>query len=173
MTLPEIDRLVRRIEDALERPPADGVLPRLANEFHSLARAAVMRLNQCAAMLGAGDEHQALQLAETQPPLLDIITLLSFRRSPGWRELCRAQNLPVAEAFDVKALRRLNETYGKGIDKDHALYRDFRRAVMLNDDARALLILKSIARLNPNDHNAKTELDPLEKKPPANKVPPP
>jgi len=170
MTLHELDVLIRRIETALERPVADTALSRLASEYNSSARAAATRLNQCASMLAVGDEHQALQLAETQPALLDQLTLLSFRRSPQWRALCRTENLPAPESFDIKAIRHLNELYAKGIDKDHALYRDYRRAVMLNEDARALAILRSIVRLNPNDKNAKTEHDRLEHKLRADKI---
>src|SRR5688500_11318718 len=109
MTLVELERLIRRIEEALERPPSDGVLSRLAADYAAVCRAANLRLNQCGAMLAAGDEHQALQLAESAPPLLDQLTLLAFRRSPNFRALCQAQNLPVPENFEVKTVRQLNE----------------------------------------------------------------
>jgi hypothetical protein len=170
MTLVELERLVRRIEEAMERPPADGVLARLANDYTNLCRTAAQRLSQCAAMVAAGDEHQALQLAEAAPPLLDQLTLLAFRRSPNWRALCRSQNLPAPDNFDIKPVRQLNELYAKGIDKDHALYREYRRAVMVNDDARALAVLRSITRLNANDKNAATELARLEHKFRADKI---
>src|SRR3954470_8552840 len=170
MTLVELERLVRRIEEALERPPADGILPRLANDYHNLCRAAAQRLYQCAAMIAAGDEHQALQLAEAAPALLDQLTLLSFRRSPNWRALCRSENLAAPENFEIKPVRQLNELYAKGIDKDHVLYREYRRAIIVNDDARALAVLRSITRLNANDKNAATELARLEHKFRADKI---
>lgn len=170
MTLVELERLIRRIEEAMERPPADGLLPRLAANYNDVCRAAAQRLHQCAAMVAAGDEHQALQLAETAPALLDQLTLISFRRSPNWRALCRSQNLPAPDNFDIKPVRQLNELYAKGIDKDHALYREYRRAVMVNDDARALAVLRSITRLNSSDKNAATELARLEHKFRADKI---
>jgi hypothetical protein len=169
-TLAEIERLVRRIEEALENPAPNVALSKLAADFQTLARAAALRLSQCSSMLASGSEFQALQLAETQPPLLDVLTLLSFRRSPEWRARCQAENLPAAETFDIKPVRQLNDLYARGIDKDHALYRDYRRAVMLNDDARALAILRSITRLNGNDANARVELERLEKKQRAEKI---
>ncbi|HEY6228039.1 MAG TPA: hypothetical protein VI282_13020, partial [Verrucomicrobiae bacterium] len=170
MTQVELERLIRRIEEAMEGPPSDGVLPRLAADYNNLCRAAAQRLHQCAAMIAAGDEHQALQLAEAAPALLDQLTLLSFRRSPNWRALCRSQNLPTPDNFDIKPVRQLNELYAKGIDKDHILYREYRRAVMVNDDARALAVLRSITRLNQNDKNAATELARLEHKFRADKI---
>src|SRR5689334_14141702 len=163
MTLHELERLIRRIEEALERP-SQGGLQKLAGDYAAANRAAVTRLGQCSHMLEKGEEHQALQLAESQPPLLDLITLLSFRRSPNWRALCQSENLPIAEPIDIRPVRRLNELYAKGIDKDHALYRDYRRAVMMNDDAQALGILRSIVRLNPEDQNARHEFERLEHK---------
>jgi hypothetical protein len=170
MTLQELDRLIRRIEEAIERPPADGVLPRLAADYAAACRAAAQRLGQCATMLSAGDEHQALQLAEAAPALLDQLTLLSFRRSPNFRALCQSQNLPVPESFDIRGIRQINDLYAKGIDKDHVLYREYRRAVMVNDDARALAVLRSITRLNQNDKNAAAELARLEQKFVADKI---
>jgi hypothetical protein len=170
MTLVELERLIRRIEETLERPPADGLLPRLASDYNNMCRVAAQRLHQCAAMIAASDEHQALQLAEAAPALLDQLTLLAFRRSPNWRALCRSQNLPAPDNFDIKPVRQLNELYAKGIDKDHALYREYRRAVMVNDDARALAVLRSITRLNASDKNAATELARLEHKSRADKI---
>jgi hypothetical protein len=164
MTLQELERLIRRIEEAMERPPGDGALPRLAGDYAGACHSAAQRLRQCAAMIGAGDEYQALQLAETTPALLDQLTLLSFRRSPNFRALCLAQNFAPAENFEIKAIRQLNELYAKGIDKDHALYREYRRAIMVNDDARALAVLRSITRLNHSDANAAAELARLEHK---------
>src|SRR5436309_8929175 len=119
MTEVELELLIRRIKQALERPPADGVLPKLAGDYATVCHAAAQRLNQCAAMIAAGDEHQALQLAEAAPPLLDQLTLLSFRRSPNWRALCRSENLATPENFEIKPVRQLNGIYAKGIDKDH------------------------------------------------------
>src|SRR5436190_11737376 len=110
MTLHELERLIRRIEEAVERPPNSG-LQKLAGDYSAAGRAAVTRLGQCIQMLEKGEEHQALQLAEAQPPLLDLITLLSFRRSPSWRALCQGENLPTPEPFDIRAVRRLNELY--------------------------------------------------------------
>src|SRR5687767_9140377 len=101
MTLVEMERLVRRIEEAMDAPPPPDALPRLAADYHATCRAAAQRLHQCAAMIGAGDEHQALQLAEAQPPLLDQLTLLAFRRSPAWRAFCRANHLPEPENFEI------------------------------------------------------------------------
>lgn len=164
MTLSQAERLVRRIAELPSQPALEAQAAKLAQDYSELARAASRRLEQCALMIEAGEDLQALQLAETPPPLLDLITVLSFRQAAEWRNYCQAHNLPWVEPFYDKHVRALNSTYGKGIASDHPFYRDYRRAVMKNDDERALSILRVIARLNPADQNTAEELQRLQDK---------
>jgi hypothetical protein len=163
-TLHQAERLARRIGEIVGHPAPDAQAARLAQDYADLCRAAGRRLEQCALMIEAGQSLQALQLAETPPPLLDLITVLSFRQAGDWRAHCQTHNLPWTEPFYDKYLRLLNSTYGKGIAGDHPFYRDYRRAVMKNEDDRALSILRVIARLNPSDENTRVELKRLEEK---------
>jgi hypothetical protein len=164
MTLTQAERLVRKIADVASQPASDTQSAKLAHDYAEVCRAANRRLEQCAIMIEAGQFLQALQLAETPPPLLDLITLLAFRQAAEWRAYCQAHQLPWTEPFYDKYIRLLNNAYGKGITGDHPFYRDYRRAVMENDDARALSILRVISRLNPSDANTKEELKRLEEK---------
>jgi hypothetical protein len=164
MTLTQAERLVRKIAEVASQPASDTQTAKLAHDYAEVCRAANRRLEQCAIMIEAGQFLQALQLAETPPPLLDLITLLAFRQAAEWRAYCQAHQLPWTEPFYDKYVRLLNNTYGKGIAGDHPFYRDYRRAVMENEDARALSILRVISRLNPSDANTKEELKRLEEK---------
>src|SRR5580704_2471127 len=137
MTLSQTERLVRKIAEAAGQPSSDTQTAKLAQDYAEVCRAANRRLEQCALMIEAGQFLQALQLAETAPPLLDLITLLAFRQGAEWRAYCQAHQLPWAEPFYDKSIRLLNDTYGKGIASDHPFYNDYRRAVMENEDARA------------------------------------
>ena len=162
MTLIESERLVRRITDALQRRVPEAQVRSLAQDYAQACRSVAHRLEQCAAMLAQGDEPQALQLAEAQPPLLDLISRLAFREAADWRTFCLAHDHPVAEAFEGKFIRQLSEAYGKGISADHQLYREYREAVLRHQDARALAALRAIGRRNPADANASRELERLE-----------
>ncbi len=164
MSLSELERLIRRIEQALDKATPAGTVAKLAEDYAAACRAAALRLQQCAALQAAGDERQALQLAETAPALLDQLTLLAFRRSPDWKAHCSAEGLAAAAAFDIQTIRKLHGLFAAGIGKDHALYREYRRAVTLNDDARAIESLRSIVRVNGSDQNAREELGRLERK---------
>lgn len=164
ITITQAERLVRKIAEVAGQPASDTQTAKLAQEYADLCRAANRRLEQCAIMIEAGQFLQALQLAETPPPLLDLITVLGFRQAAEWRTYCQNHQLPWSEPFYDKYVRLLNSTYGKGIASDHPFYRDYRRAVMNNDDERALSILRVIARMNPSDQNTKEELKRLEEK---------
>ncbi len=164
MTLSQAERLVRKIDELLGQPGLEAQAAKLAQDYAELGRAANRRLEQCAAMIENGDDLQALQLAETPPALLNLITILSFRQAKEWRSYCQGHNLPWVEPFYDKHVRALNSTYGKGIATDHPYYRDYRRAIMQGEDALALSILRVIARLNPTDKNTAQELQRLEEK---------
>ena len=130
MTLTQAERLVRKIAEVASQPASDTQTAKLAQDYAEVCRAANRRLEQCAIMIEAGQFLQALQLAETPPPLLDLITLLSFRQASDWRAYCQTHQLPWTEPFYDKYIRLLNNAYGKGIAGDHPFYRDYRRAFL-------------------------------------------
>jgi hypothetical protein len=163
-TITQAERLVRKIAEVVGQPASDTQTAKLAQDYADVCRAANRRLEQCAIMIEAGQFLQALQLAETPPPLLDLITVLGFRQAVEWRNYCQAHQLPWNEPFYDKYVRLLNNAYGKGIAADHPFYRDYRRAVLENDDARAQSILRVISRMNPSDANTKEELKRVEEK---------
>jgi hypothetical protein len=164
MTLLEIQRLTRKISDALQDSGSNPSNPKLAEDFAAACHAVNLRLQQCEAMVKAGDRHQAIQLAETHPNLLDCVTALEFREANQWRSHCEKQRLPVADRIDARSVHALNECYGQGISTDHPLYAVYRSAVLSRNDEDALKALQSIARLNPGDTNAASELIRLDAK---------
>ena len=168
MTLAQAERLVRKITETLGQPAQEAQAAKLAQDYAELARSASRRLEQCGLMIEAGEELQALQLAETPPPLLDLLTLLSFRLATEWRSYCQQRGLPWAEAFFEKYVRLLNETYGRGTPAEQPmitrLMKAYREAILRGDDERGLSILRVVSRLNPSDQNSVQELRRLEEK---------
>ena len=96
MNLIEAERLVRKISEVLQHRAHEAQARQLAQDYADVCRTASHRLEQCAAMLGEGDEPQAIQLAESPPPLLDLVTRLGFRQLSEWRaprdlqDLCKS-----------------------------------------------------------------------------------
>jgi len=164
MTLFDIQRLVRRIPDVLHDTGESPLAPKLAEDFTAACHATNLRLQQCEAMLKAGDRHQAIQLAETPPNLLDCVTALEFREADQWRSYCEQHKLPVADRTDARSVQALNECYAQGVSTDHPLYAAYRKAVLSRSDENALIALQSIVRINPTDANAASELARLDAK---------
>jgi len=115
-------------------------------------------------MIQSGNPRQAVQLAEANPDVLNLVTLIAFPEGEQWRELCADQKWPVAEQIDERAVQALNGVYNDGVTNDDALYRDYRRAMLRRNEEAALVILKSIARFNPNDKDTQAELARLDAK---------
>src|SRR5271169_3524355 len=105
ITITQAERLVRKIAEVVGQPASDTQTAKLAQDYADLCRVANRRLEQCAIMIEAGQSLQALQLAETLPPLLDLITVLSFRQAAEWRAYCQTHNLPLTEPFYDKYVR--------------------------------------------------------------------
>jgi hypothetical protein len=164
MTLLETERLVRKVAELLKNVGNPAIAPKLAEDFAASCYAVNLRLQQCEAMIKAGDRQQAIQLAETAPNLLDMITVLEFSGSDNWRGYCQQNSLPGADRIDARTVGALNECYAQGISTDHPLYATYRDAVLGRNYEDALKALQSITRLNPTDANAVSELARLDSK---------
>ncbi len=164
MTLLETERLIRKMSELLQQGGNPDIAPKLAGDYAAACHAANLRLQQCEAMIKAGDRQQAIQLAETAPNLLDLITVIEFRSADDWRAFCQQNALPVAERIDARSVHALNDCYAQGITTDHPLYAAYRKAVLNRNDEEALQVLQSITRLNPTDGNAASELARLDAK---------
>lgn len=160
----ETSRLVRRIVSALKGEGDSSLSPKLAEDFTAVCSSLNLRLEQCLAMIDAGAAAQAVQLAETQPNLLDLVTLVEFRQADEWRQFCVSKGLACAEKLNPKAVTTLNDCYARGITPQHPVYAAYREAVLAKNDEAALATLKSIVRLNPSDNNAVSELTRLDAK---------
>lgn len=122
------------------------------------------RLDRVSAMLQKGSDYQALQVAEEDPPLLDLVAALSFGEEKNWQFYCETHGLKSAPRLDANAVQELENLYAKGISANHPLYKDFRAAVLSRDDEKSIRIVKTILKLNPQDDNAQRELHRLENK---------
>lgn len=164
MTLLETERLIRKVNELLQQGGNPDAAPRLAEGYAAACHAANVRLQQCEAMIRANDRHQAIQLAETAPNLLDFITLLEFRNAGDWRNFCQQHALAIPERIDAQAMQAVKECYAQGISTDHPLYAAYRKAALNRNDEEALNTLRTITRLNPSDSNAAAELTRLDGK---------
>ncbi|MFZ9201513.1 MAG: hypothetical protein ACO23N_03675 [Opitutales bacterium] len=158
------ERLHARIRHQIALASPDLEARALATELAEMGARARERLEQCATLLRLGNEQAALQAAETEPSLPELCAWISFAESEEWARLCQKHGLPVTPAPDDSQVLAIELLYGRPIDENHPLYRDYRQAIRERDEGRALAVLRSITSVNPSDANARAELDRLRGK---------
>jgi|GEM_PF-993730 len=136
----------------------------LAAEYKSVCENVAHKLEHCAALIKAGRDYTALQVAESRPPLLDSINALAFTEGAQWDTFCVSEGFPTPAHFDEYQISLVNALYTKHITQTHPLYRDYRRAVRLRDTRAALDVIKTITKINANDAEALGELEKISKK---------
>lgn len=147
-----------------ETSPEAMRLSKLATDYAIACREINARLTQIGEVLDAGDDRQALLIAESPPPVMDDADALCFAQLDRWKALCEAEGLQLAPPIKASVVHRLNSLYAKGVAGDHQIYKDFRSAVLSRDDEKALTLARAIEKLSPNDANAGKERARLEDK---------
>ena len=135
----------------------------LAAEYCRMCSDANEHLERVVALIRAGREYPALQVAESSV-LLDSLNALVFPELAQWRDLCASEDYPVPPPFDEERIGLVQSLYSKGITQTHPLYRDFRRAMRLRDYPAALSVIRTIVKINSYDAEAARECEKLRRK---------
>ncbi|MGZ0654439.1 hypothetical protein ACWPKS_02425 [Coraliomargarita sp. W4R72] len=132
--------------------------------YNNSCRLLKQRLQQVDAILLSGNVSGALKLAETDPSVLDLLTLLGFPESQDLKDWCVANGVSFEGRFEEVMIHRLNEAYSANRETDTQLEKEYRKAILKKDYASALPIARTVARLQPNDTAAQTELRNTERR---------
>lgn len=132
----------------------------IAMEYYKLCQQAEAQLEHCVALIKAGRDYPALQVAESSN-LLDSLNVLMFPEIAEWRNFCTTEKLPTPPPFDDSQIELVNSIYTKGVSQNHPLYRDYRRAMRTRKYEDALAIIKTISKINAYDAEARRECDRL------------
>lgn len=163
MSLYEIERLIDRIEDHL-KPDANLALVRQdAQEFTDWCIAVNNRIDLIMDMIKSNDPYQAMQLAQAEPPLMEMIGLITFKDLPAWRDLLEKQNLEKPPEIKKRALPMLNELFTQNNQHLGEYWENFNGWMIKGNSAEALNILHQILKIAPDDQNANDNLEALEK----------
>ncbi len=113
MTLAELEALIREIQTILESPvePVHEELIDLALRHEQLVSAAHARLEKVEALLSRGLRTEALELAERDPDLNDVLATLDFPELATWNELLRRNEIQTAPTILLEAAAELNDAY--------------------------------------------------------------
>jgi len=165
VTLTGLRELMEKIRDAVTQPENWDTqqLEELAARFVQFCNPVFAQLEQCITLIHLGQRSEALRLADMQPPLLDLLQILSAPEYTTWRTLCEGFGFAVPPPFPEQKVSELNEAYAKG-KRVAPLLRALRtmaiRRASLGD---RLKILRQLNRLEPDNVAWREDLEQWEK----------
>ena len=112
-----------RVTLASSMNPDREQLERLHNELDAEIRVANKRLRECDALLADGHRSEAIQLAEQEPNLLEVVSILDFPELPEWNDFVAELGLTVTPELQIDIATDLNSAY----DEDEPLEKLLRK----------------------------------------------
>ncbi|HIF00511.1 MAG: hypothetical protein ABGZ23_29720 [Fuerstiella sp.] len=162
--LAEIQELLEsvRVTLASSMNPDRKQLDQLHGELDTEIRTANKRLRECDTLLADGHRSEAIQLAEQEPNLLELVSILDFPELPEWNDFVAELGLTVTPELQIDIATDLNGAYAD----DEPLERLMRR-FRVHSLARAPLrsridILRQIAKRDAGSAYWKDDLKSYE-----------
>jgi hypothetical protein len=163
--MPDHHEIVDRIRGLLQAvdqtrtPELEALAASYARECGEAAR----RLSRCHRLLQQGLRSEAIQLAEIEPRLLDVIADLDFPERADWDELIQIYGLPDAARFPIESASFLNEAYAEE-DPIQDLLRTHRRLALARGPLRARIeVMRKLAAQDANNPIWQEDLRTFEK----------
>jgi hypothetical protein len=129
----------------------NGQLAGLASAYAAACNEAAQRLGRCHRLLQQGLRSEAIQLAESEPKLLDAIAALDFPERAEWDDLVQMHDLPPAPRLPIEPARLLNEAYAEE-DPLQDLLRRHRRLALQRAPLRLRIgVLSQLAAQDPGN----------------------
>ncbi len=88
-------------------------LERLHSELDSEIRSANKRLRECDALLSDGHRSEAIQLAEQEPNLLEVVSILDFQELVEWNDFVAEHGLTVTPDLQIDIATDINGAYSE------------------------------------------------------------
>jgi hypothetical protein len=86
-------------------------LDRFHHELDAEIRSANKRLRECDTLLADGHRSEAIQLAEQEPNLLELVSILDFPELPEWNDFVAELGLTVTPELQIDIATDLNGAY--------------------------------------------------------------
>ena len=142
----QITTRIRGIVENQETISNEEVL-KLATRYQEYGAQANVRLRQVSDLIRKNMVSEALRLAESEPPLLDLCAELDFVGAEKWREQCTFHGWPAPEPLLAGAINLLNDAYASGAALE-PLLKEYRKAVREGATGRIVRILRRVAKLD-------------------------
>ncbi len=139
MTLEEINELVDEIQQLLmsETDPSEEELMDLAGRHEDRVSVAAKRLKAVESLLNRGLRSEAIELAEREPNLNEVVIALDFPELDAWNELLARFEMQPIPALPADVAAELNDAYGTSAPVEKLLQRHRGAAI-----ARAPLVYR-------------------------------
>ena len=111
----DLHELIERVQVMLasSMDPSKEELSALHGELDTEIRLANKRLRECDALLTNGHRSEAIQLAEQEPNLLDIVSVLDFPELLEWNDFVAELGLKVTPELQMDIAADLNGAYSE------------------------------------------------------------
>lgn len=123
----------------------------LAEDYVQVCNEANLRLRRCEEYLKQGMRSEAVQLAESQPALLDLVQVIDFPERAAWDDLAATYNLPAAPRLLLESAQALNRAYSEVQPLDKLLRRHRLLALSGACLGERLRLVRQIASRDPNN----------------------
>ena len=139
--------IVEQIRTALHSgdPGHNGRLAGLASAYADACAEAAHRLGRCHRLLQQGLRSEAIQLAESEPKLLDALSVLDFPERPEWDDVVQSRDLTPAPRIPLEPARLLNEAYAEEDPLQELLRRHRRLALQRAPLRLRIAVLRQLA----------------------------
>ena len=160
----DLYELIERIQVTLasSSSPAKEQLRELHGELTNQIRRTNKRLRECDTLMAKGLRSEAVQLAEQEPQLLDVVAILDFPELPEWNDFVAELGLTVAPELQIEIAADLNRAYSDdGPLKSHM--KMFRISSLLRAPLKArIALLRKIAEADSGSSNWENDLRSYE-----------
>jgi hypothetical protein len=95
----------------------------LAGDYAQACEATEARLRRCEELARSGYSGEAIYLAELDPPLLDVMSALSFPERRAWGDLTSMYGLPEPSPLSVARAKEFNKAYADYAGVEHLVVR--------------------------------------------------
>src|SRR5947209_5297460 len=107
MSMTDPHQIVDQIRTVLHSgdPARNGQLAGLASAYAEACQEVTQRLGRCHRLLQQGLRSEAIQLAESEPKLLDAVAALDFPERAEWDDLVQMHELTAAPRLPIEPAR--------------------------------------------------------------------
>jgi hypothetical protein len=129
----------------------NAALESLASAYTEACVDVNQRMSRCHRLLQQGLRSEAIQLADSEPKLLDSLAALDFPERADWDDLVQIYELAVAPKLSVEQAQFLNEAYAQE-DPLQDLLRSHRRLALQRAPIKSrIAVIRKLAAQDPNN----------------------